>query len=66
MTRITIDDFRSAGICPRARHWFVRHGLDWRAFVKDGIDLADLRSTGDAQSYVDRVEAAARERLANG
>lgn len=66
MTRITIEDFRPAGICPRARFWFARHGLDWRDFVKNGIDLANLRATNDAADYVDRLEKAAKERLANG
>lgn len=60
---ITIRDFREIGVCPKSRYWFEKHGLDWRDFVKNGISLETLRATGDQQSNVDRVEAAARRRL---
>lgn len=60
---IKVNDFRAAGVCPKARHWFIRHGLDWRGFVKDGIELQKLRDTGEHQTTVDLVEAAARRRL---
>lgn len=60
---VTIADFRRAGICPRARLWFERHGLDWRDFVRNGIDIEDLRATGDHQDAVERVARAAMERL---
>jgi len=64
--RITINDARAAGICPRQRFFFERHGLDWRDFVKNGIELEKLRATGDMQDQIDRVEKAARERLGLG
>lgn len=36
------------GFCrPKARAWFRRHGLDWRAFARDGIDSEILTATGD-------------------
>ena len=60
---ITIADFRVVGICPRSRHWFAKHGLDWKSFVKNGIPLSELRATNDHQANVDRLEAKARERL---
>ena len=63
MIIITVDDMRRAGVCPRARLWFARHDLDWRGFVRHGIALETLRATGDVQHLIDRVEAAARERL---
>lgn len=63
MTRVTIDDFRRAGICPRARLWFQRFGLDWRGFVRNGIEADELRATGDNLTTIDRIEAAAKERL---
>ncbi|MGO8241348.1 hypothetical protein ACC806_34990 [Rhizobium ruizarguesonis] len=49
MSRITITDVRDAGHCVRgAREWFDRHGLDFRAFLKDGISEEDFLATGDA------------------
>lgn len=62
MTIVTIDDFRAAGICPRSKFWFERHGLDWRGFVKNGIDVQQLKDTGDHADLVAAVEAAARKR----
>jgi arsenate reductase-like glutaredoxin family protein len=49
MSRITITDVRDAGHCVRGtREWFERHGLDFRAFLKDGISEEDFLATGDA------------------
>lgn len=62
MTKITMQDFRACGICPDARHWFARNGLDWRDFVKHGIDVADLRATGDQLDRIDALEQAAKTR----
>ena len=61
--RITIGDVMAAGYCVRgARDWFVQHGFDWRAFVRDGIAEADLLATGDA--LAERVIE--RKRASNG
>lgn len=39
------------GYCARgARRWAARMGLDWAAFVRDGIDAEILRATGDAMA----------------
>jgi hypothetical protein len=36
------------GFCRgKSREWFRRHGLDWRAFARDGIDAEILAATGD-------------------
>lgn len=36
------------GFCRgQSREWARRHGLDWRAFVKQGIDAEALEATGD-------------------
>lgn len=45
----TIPGFsRRRGFCRSgARSWFQRHGLDWKEFVRDGIDAARLEATGD-------------------
>lgn len=48
----TIPGFsRRRGFCRGgARAWFARHGLDWNAFVRDGIDAGALTATGDAMA----------------
>lgn len=44
---ITITDVRRAGYCARGtKPWFQTHGLDFRAFLKDGLPAADLLATG--------------------
>jgi len=66
MTQITIADLRACGICPDARKWCDKHGIDWRDFVTNGVDVETLRSTGDNLSVVDRLENAAKERAGHG
>jgi len=40
---------QAPGYCvPGARKWFAQHGLDFRAFARDGIDAELLLATGDA------------------
>ncbi|PLL10117.1 hypothetical protein C0V75_22100 [Tabrizicola sp. TH137] len=49
MTRVMIQDLRAARYClAGVRPWFLRHGLDWQAFLDGGIDVETLRATGDA------------------
>ena len=39
---------RRAGFCrDKSKAFFRRHGLDWRAFVRDGIAASQLEATGD-------------------
>jgi len=58
---ITINDIRAAGHCVRgAREWFDRHGLDFRDFVKNGIDEQRFLASGDALAA--RVVEMKRER----
>jgi hypothetical protein len=45
---ITVSDLRRSKVCPMARVWFAKHGLDWRDFVRNGIDADKLTATGDA------------------
>jgi hypothetical protein len=41
-------DIRACGHCMTgARAWFTRHGLDWAAFVRDGLPASTLEATGD-------------------
>lgn len=62
--RIRVTDLRAVGVCPAVRHWFARHDLDWRAFLRDGIAIEDLRATNDMQDVIDRLEAIAMKREA--
>lgn len=63
--RVTIDDVRQAGHCGRgAKAWFERHGLNFRAFLKDGISEEEFRASGDA--LAERVIKMKREREAGG
>ena len=60
-TRVTIQDIRAARYClPGVRPWFRRHGLDWQAFLDDGLPADSLRATGDA--LVEPVIRMAEER----
>lgn len=63
-TVITIDHVRAVGLCVNGtRTWFVRHGLDFRTFLRDGCDAETLLATGDAmaQRVVSYAEAHARQ-----
>lgn len=52
---VTMQDLRTipgltrrGGLCaPSSRAWAKRNGLDFRAFVRDGIDAEVLLATGD-------------------
>ena len=59
---VTINDVRAVGLCVNgSRAWFARHGLDFRAFLRDGLDAQTLLATGDAMAL--RVVERARIRL---
>lgn len=58
---VTVKHMRAAGVCRRARFWFEEQGLDWKDFVRNGIEADKLLATKNAQAaYV--VEVAARGR----
>lgn len=46
---LTVPGFNARGGFCRdgARRWARAQGLDWRAFVRHGIDAETLRATGD-------------------
>ena len=61
---VTIIHVRAAGLCVNgSRAWFTRHGLDFRAFLRDGLDAETLLATGDAMALrvVSYAEAHARQ-----
>lgn len=42
---------REIGYCNRgARQFFARHGLDWRAFLAQGLPAESFERTGDAMA----------------
>jgi len=48
---VTIAHVRAAGLCVNgSRAWFARHGLDFRAFLREGLDAQTLLATGDAMA----------------
>lgn len=66
-TVITIDHVRAVGLCANGtRTWFARHDLDFRAFLREGIDADSLLTTGDAMALrvVSYAEAHARQHSA--
>ena len=60
---ITIAHVRAVGLCVNgSRTWFERHGLDFRAFLREGLDAETLLATGDAMAL--RVVEHARTQAA--
>lgn len=58
---VTMRDVRAARMCSSgARKFFIRHGLDWQDFLKNGIESGALVATGDAMAL--KVVEVARER----
>lgn len=48
---ISMTDITQAGYCARGtKGWFERKGLDFRAFLKEGIAAEDLLATEDAMA----------------
>lgn len=63
MTIVTMKDWRAVGGCKDAIGWCTARGIDWRSFVRDGIDVDILRETGDNLSKLDALEEAALKRI---
>jgi len=60
---VRAEDIRAARLCFQgARSWFRRHGLDWQAFLAEGLPSEVLAATGDALAL--RVIAEAEKRVA--
>lgn len=57
---VTMRHIRKAEMCSGgARAFFLRHGLDWSLFLKQGIEAEKLAATGDAMAL--QVVKVARE-----
>lgn len=64
MTIVLHKHCRELGYCNRGlREWFAREGLDWPAFVRNGLDAEILRATHNAMA--ERAIAHA-ERMTDG
>jgi hypothetical protein len=69
---VTLDHLRRApgfgarpGYCTQGgREWFAYYGLDWSAFVRDGIDVEVIDALGDALGL--HLVAFARAEAARG
>ena len=49
--RVTMTDVQLAGHCAQgAWRWFRAHGLDFRSFLREGIDAEEFVTKGDALS----------------
>jgi hypothetical protein len=60
MSRVTVTELRRAGHCASGiRRWFEAHDLDFRDFLKNGIEEETLRQTGDGQVLMalDQIKA---------
>lgn len=58
---VRVEDVRAAGLCVAgARTWFRSRGLDFRAFLRDGMEADALRGMNDP--FADRAIAAAEVR----
>lgn len=63
--RVTMAHVRAERICMRGiRAGCIRHGIDFRAFVRDGMAIEDAERIPDA--FVQRVVRRVRAEVANG
>lgn len=59
---ITMKDIRNAKMCSSgARAFFIRHNLNWKQFLEQGICAKELSEINDAMK--DRVVEVARGRI---
>lgn len=69
MTRIIKADLKhpTTRVCDRARDlFFVRFGLDWEKFKREGIEVSELYAVGQHMDLIRKLELVAQEREANG
>lgn len=58
---VRMEHVRQARMCSHgAREFFKRHGLDWAAFLREGLPVEVIEATGDAMAL--QVAEAARGR----
>ena len=48
---IKMRDVRAAKMCGLGAYGFcLRHGLDWKRFLREGLHSSELEATGDAMA----------------
>lgn len=53
MTRVYVRHLRSQNWCVKGiRYWFEVHGLDYKDFVRNGIEADVVRATGDSHGVI--------------
>ncbi len=63
--RVHFRHVRKAKLCARgARAWFRQRGLDYAAFVADGLPVSEIEALNDALG--NRVAAIARQEATHG
>lgn len=62
---ITITDVRRVICVDGARKWAKAQGIDFRAFIRDGLPVSELYGRGD-DAMVERVITAKRGAEKNG
>lgn len=63
--RVFMRHVRMAGLCSRgSREWCLHNGVDWTAFLSEGVPDEVLLASGDP--IVARVVEAARKERAGG
>jgi hypothetical protein len=61
--RLTIQDCQEVHFCvPGAIEFFKSHDLDWRDFIRNGIEISKIEALNDYMA--DQVVAFARARIA--
>ena len=61
--RVTIQDARELGFCVAGTRTFLeRNGLDFKSFLKGGLDASELLATGDAMATRVVAHASSKER----
>ena len=61
--RVTARDCARAGFCVSGmKDWLAERGVDYRAFVRDGLPGAEVEAFGDAMSDLALAQARKRER----
>ena len=62
---ITISDVRRVVCVDGARKWAKAQGIDFRAFIRNGIPASELIGRGD-DAIIERIIAVKRESQKNG
>jgi hypothetical protein len=63
--KLTVHDGRSIGFCVQGQKRFCDlHGIDFKAYVRNGIDISEVEHIADA--HLTKAISVARKRIENG